>query len=133
MADVTIGTLAVYTDSQVQGATAGETVTAGQVVYRLSTDGEMYLGDADDAAKDDITGIVLIGGGDGESILILSSGGIDLGATLTVGEVYVLSTTAGGIAPIGDLLAGDFVTILGVAKAANRLQLDISVSSTAKA
>jgi hypothetical protein len=40
---------------------------------------------------------------------------INLGATLVVGEVYVVSATLGAIAPIGDLVSTNFVTPLGTA------------------
>jgi hypothetical protein len=57
---------------------------------------------------------------------------IDLGATLVVGETYVVSDTAGAIAPIGDLGAGDFPTILGVAIAADTLRFRPQAAGVAK-
>ena len=60
------------------------------------------------------------------------TGSIDLGATLTVGETYVVSTNVGAIAPIGDLTTGDYTKILGVATATDALKLGIYNSGVAK-
>jgi len=51
---------------------------------------------------------------------------------MTVGEVYVVSATAGGIAPVGDLTTGNYVTVLGVATTTSNLQLGTIYSATAK-
>jgi hypothetical protein len=61
-----------------------------------------------------------------------ASAEIDLGATLTVGETYVVGDTAGAIAPIGDLGPTDFPTILGVAIAADKLRFRPQASGVAK-
>jgi hypothetical protein len=53
-------------------------------------------------------------------------------SAFTVGQVYVASTNAGGIAPYADLGSGDYVTILGVATTATNLKLSINQSGIAK-
>lgn len=112
----------------------GVTVTAGQAVYLDATSKKLKLADADALASANAAGIAELGGGAGQQIpVIYEDDALDLGATLVVGETYVVSTTAGGIAPLSDLLTGDFTTILGVATAADALKLRILVSGTARA
>lgn len=110
---------------------AGEALTQGQPVY---LNGSYYKCDADAGQPNAVAkGIVLTPGATGETVVIAPTGTtIDVGATLTVGETYVVSATAGAIAPIGDLTTGDYVTILGVAKAAGKLVLDINATGTPK-
>lgn len=109
----------------------GEAVTAGQVGYLSSN--KYYLADADALATANAAGIFLTNAAlDGYAILA-TAGTINIGATLTVGETYVVSTTAGGIAPIADLLSGDFTTVLFIADDAAEGTLNILVSGVAKA
>jgi len=61
------------------------------------------------------------------------SGVIDLGATLTRGEVYAVGAAAGGIAPVADPTTGDFMTVLGVAITTANLKIGINQSGVASA
>lgn len=132
MADLTITAANVQqaSDAEVEHGTAGATITAGQTVYKDTTDSDKWkLADNDDtAAKAEATGIALVNCADGQPISVIRRGDIDLGATLTVGEIYVLSSTAGGIAPEADLVTNDFVTVLGIATAADNLSFKPHVS-----
>lgn len=97
---------------------AGETIAQGQPVYLKTSDSKYWKADANasaDTAK--AVGIALTpASANGYLVIQEGSGGlINLGATLTVGETYVVSATAGAIAPIGDLTTGDYPCILGVA------------------
>jgi hypothetical protein len=65
--------------------------------------------------------------------IMATSGPIDLGATLTVGETYYVSDTAGAIMPSADVSSGEYVTALGVATAADTINLDINASGIARA
>jgi 5'-nucleotidase len=58
--------------------------------------------------------------------------GINHGATLIEGQTYVVSATAGSIAPISDLTTGDFPIILGVASTAALLILRPVAGGAAK-
>lgn len=95
-------------------ATAGAVITAGQAVYKDATDAQkVKLCDADAAATANCDGIALCGAAANQPIVIAKSGrltGFDNG---TDGEPYFVSTTPGGLAPHGDLSAGDFVTYVG--------------------
>lgn len=116
--------------AQRRNGTAGASITAGQPLYADAADGDKLKPcDADaSAAAANCVGIALHAAADEQPIAYTKAGLINLGATLTVGEIYVLSGTAGGIAPKADLAAGDFVTILGVAISASQLNLAINVS-----
>lgn len=111
--------------------TAGATITAGQTIYLDSATGKMKLSQNTSATLADVKGVSLNGASDEQPVSYLEEGDIDLGVTLTVGEIYVLSATAGGIAPEADNGSGEFVTILGVASAADNLKLKINASGVA--
>ncbi|KRR16865.1 hypothetical protein [Bradyrhizobium retamae] len=112
----------------------GETNTAGQVVYRDATSKNFLKADNDSAtaAVRDAIGIALNGGSNGQPAAIQYEGEINLGAILTVGETYCLSSNAGGICPIGDLASGDYPVILGVARTAAILVMGIVKGGAAK-
>lgn len=124
---------------RITGIQAGEAITQGQPVYQSTADSKFYRCDADAAATAIAAGIAMTPAATNGYFALAQSGDspgqalINLGATLTVGQVYVVSTNPGGIAPIADLGSGDFVTILGVATTTALLDLRIVVSNTAKA
>lgn len=107
---------------------AGEAITQGNSVY-LKSDAKHWKSDADltsEAAA--AVGIALTPAAADEYFVLASTGKIDVGATLTVGTTYVVSGTAGAIAPIADLATGDYATILGTATAADELDLKIEAT-----
>ena len=112
--------------------TAGVTITAGQLVYLNSTTGKYALANGDNAATDTVVGIAAHGASLNQPLQIITGGVVDLGVTLTVGEIYVLSAAAAGaIAPKGDLSSGEFVSVVGVAQTADNLLLGIINSGVA--
>ena len=117
--------------------TAGASVTAGQPVYQDSGDDNEYKpARANTLAAAAAVGVALHAAEDGQPLQILQKDpNFTVGGTLTVGEVYAVSDTAGGgaIAPIGDLTTGDFVTVLGVAKSTTLLNLDLAADLQAGA
>lgn len=114
---------ATSTTAKISRVKFGETITQGQALYRKDADGEYYKADADAGTDETASavGVALTPAGDGEFGYIVTEGDVTIGATLTVGEIYVLSGTAGGICPEGDLATGDRVTIIGVATSASVL------------
>ena len=133
MADLTITAANVGisgSGSNTRVVQVGEAVTQGQPGYLLTTDGKYYQTDADDtAAKAVAAGIFLTAAStDGYAVLAMPGSTINLGATLAVGTVYVLSGTKGGICPAADLATGDYTTILGVATTTSSLVLNFIVS-----
>lgn len=117
---------------KVQGI-AGATITAGQVVYRDPTTQKFLQVDSDSGteAVRNVFGIALNGASNGQPLMVQTEGDINLGAALTVGEIYVASDTAGGIMPEGDLELGDYPTILGVAYSTSVMKMKILAGGAA--
>ena len=111
----------------------GEAVTQGQVGYLKAADNKYWLADADAVATAAARGIFMTPAATDGSAIMATFGDINVGATLTVGEVYGVSVTAGGIEAISELASGDFPTILGIGITASKLRLQIYVSGIAKA
>lgn len=107
--------LSVTAASFQPGATAkyetfisGTTITAGQLVTISPSTGKAVLADADDSTLFNVVGIAAHGAASGQPLsVVTSSDDMTLGATLSmVAPVYVLSATAGAIAPTADIAAG---------------------------
>lgn len=108
----------------------GETITAGQCVYKKTSDGKYYKADNDvDSATANAVGIALTGGAGDAYGVVLTAGEITIGATTTAGAAYVVSSTAGGICPDGDLGSGDYITHLGYATTTGKIVLGIKAHS----
>ncbi len=104
----------------------GETMTAGQAAYLKSSDQKYWKADANGSADTAAAkGVVLVGAAGDAYGLIVESGPTDLGATLTVGVPYIVSTTAGGIAPASDFAGytSSWLTHLGYATATSTIDI----------
>lgn len=135
MAALTITAASVIAGSGARtvDGTAGATITAGQAVYLDTATNTYKLADCDSAteAARSPTGIALNGAATGQPVEVLTRGPITIGATMTAGVVYYLSPTAGGISPVGDLGAGDYPTIIGIATSTTVLDVLIHESGVA--
>lgn len=135
MADLTVTAANVLagTGATKENGTAGATITAGQVVYKDSSDGKFKLADCDSAtaAVRSPYGVALNGASNGQPLTVQKSGPITIGATMTAGVAYYLSGTAGGICPVADLASGDYPTILGISSSTTVLNIDIQESGVA--
>lgn len=122
MVDITVTAASVVKGANglTKLGTAGATITAGQVLYLDSTTGTLKLADNNlSAAAATPVGIALNGGASGQPIEYLyEDDDFTPGATLTQGLLYVLSGTAGGIAPSADLTSGMYPSLLFIAKSA---------------
>lgn len=133
MADLSVTAANVVKGSNavVEHGHAGETITAGQVVY-LDTSTMLYMkADADAATALARTprGIALNGASLNQPLAVQTRGDITIGATLTPGTTYYLSgATAGGIAPLADVGTGEYFVVIGVAKSAAVLALALTYS-----
>ena len=102
-----------------QYGTAGATITAGQAVY-LNSSSQLIPADCNSSlATSQAVGIALNGASTGQPVRYQTGGTLGLGAGITglaAGHVYVLSASAtlGHIAPVADLVPGNFTTIIGV-------------------
>jgi hypothetical protein len=137
MADLTITAANVLAGSGAKkvAGTAGATITAGQVVYLDSADGEYKLADNDSAtaAVRSVAGIALHAALDGQPLTILTGGPITIGATTAVGVVYCLSSTPGGICPSADIATGDYNTIIGIGTSVTAIDVKLHAAGAATA
>jgi hypothetical protein len=120
MADLTITAANVVVATSValdKNSFAGETITAGQAVYKKSSDSKWWKAQADGTAEESGVGvsygIAVTGASAGQFIVVCTGGGTVTLGTGTAGTLYVVSATAGGIAPIADLVSTNKLTILG--------------------
>lgn len=135
MADISITAANVKAGSastRVQLVQAGEAIDQGDPAY-LASDGKYYQTDANDTAvKAQVKGIAITPASTDGYFLLAVDGLVNLGATLAVGQVYVVSASKGGIAPYADLTTNDFVSIVGVATTTALLDINLLVSGVQK-
>lgn len=115
------------TDATVATGTAGGTITAGQPIY-IDTSDSNKLKAADANASDlasTVAGIALHAATASQPIKYQTGGNITISAVLTLGKAYVLSATAGGIAPVADLTTGWRTSLIGVALSTTSLHLTL--------
>lgn len=129
MTDIVITAANCVADSSAARASgsAGEAITAGQAVYKSSTTNKWMLADADSATAEarKAAGIALNGAALNQPLTVATSGDITIGGTLVAGTAYYLSGTPGGICPVADIGAGEYVCLLGLAKSATVLAIGI--------
>ncbi len=135
MADLSITAANVVPDDGYNYADgiAGETLTAGMPVYLKSSDTRYWKSDTNSATAEvrTVAGITLNGASAGQPVRVMSSGTVTIGATVAVGTIYVLSGTAGAIAPSTDLVSGWYTHILGIATTAAKIKLNLFTGSVA--
>lgn len=136
MADLSITAASVVAGSGAKKVTgtAGASITAGQVVYLDSSTSTYKLADTDSAtaAVRSPAGIALNGAASGQPITVCTSGPVTIGATVAVGDVYYLSGTAGGLAPVADVAAGDYPCIIGICTSTTVLDVKIHEAGAVK-
>lgn len=123
MAAVSITAASVQPPANVRSITgiAGETVTAGQVLYYKPSDSRWWKADATNneksgTATDAYVRIALTGATAGQPVPLFEPGqDLTVNAVLTQGYFYYVSPTSGGISRESDLGSGNFVTLLGQA------------------
>ncbi len=113
--------------------TSEDTITAGMPVFKNTT-GKYKRSKADVLGTALCDGIALNAASNGQPLMLLPTNGVvNLGATLVVGETYVVSdATAGKIRPLADLGAGDFTVVLGFALTTANFKIDIAFSGVAR-
>jgi len=133
MADLVItpANVLAYGGAPTKDGVAGETLTAGQTLYRKAADGKLYKAAATSAALAAAVGVALNGGAAGQPVKYCEGGGLNPGATVAVGTIYGVTDTAGGIGPVSERAAADFITILGIGITASRINLAINASGVA--
>lgn len=128
MADLTITATAVVAgaDAHVSHGVAGETVTAGQTGYKAAATGKYMKADSNSATVEARTPTCLFlnGAAVNQPVAVLTGGDVTIGATLAANTPYFASDTAGGICPIADVGAGEYLTQVGIAKSTSVLAVD---------
>lgn len=119
-ADLSITASSLLPSSQAKYANGicGAAITAGSLVYVSSADGRYYAADANVSTTWEVAGLAAHATtAAGQPIAIITEDPqLTVGATLSmVAPVYVLSATAGGIAPSADIAAGWYPVVVGVA------------------
>lgn len=135
MADISITAANVIASSSAQRTSkvAASTITAGQPVY-VNSSGLVAPADANASATTaNVLGIAENGGGTGQRISVITQDpALVIGATVAIGDVLILSATAGGIAPVADLASGHYCTVLGVAVSTTAINLKLVAAGAAK-
>ena len=131
MADLTITAANVSAGSDCKQVilTAGVAITQGMCLFRNPVDGRAYKSVSNDLTASRAEYIALGPGVIGQPFVgaLLDIGGnINLGATLAVGKVYAVSSNAGAIRPIDDVVASDYITVIGIATTTSNLVIRIN-------
>lgn len=127
-ADLSITASAVVpsANAQINEATAGATITAGQLIYLDSSDldtksrPKAKLADCNSAtaAVRSVAGIAINGASAGQRVsYVYHDPALAIAASgLTANTILVLSATAGGIAPAADVTTGWYLSVIAVVK-----------------
>jgi hypothetical protein len=123
------------TGAKTRSGIAGTTITAGQTLYKDTSDSDKYkLYDSDGATAivRKLAGVSLHGASAGQPITLQYEGNITIGATVAAGTVYLGSDTPGGIRPNVDSNSGDYITVLGVGISTTEIYMKIVETTVAK-
>jgi hypothetical protein len=133
---VTAASVKAGDGAQTKLGVAGETITAGQLVYKKTSDGRFYKTDVDvtavaaNAEIDNLYGVALNGASAGQPLTVVTSGEYyHGGAGVTAGAVYAASATTGSFCLASGLVSTDYLSILGYAKTSTIMVLAISISN----
>lgn len=125
-ADVTITATSVVpgSNAQYRYGVAGAAITAGQLVYLDVTTNTWKLSDANlSATASDVDGIAINSAASGAPVTIVTQDDdLTLGGTTAEGTIYILSATAGGIAPAADLTTGWYAVVVALGKSATKVR-----------
>ena len=112
------------TGNTVKG-TAGETLVAGEVVYLKAADSRLWKAITTNAATAAAVGVCLHGALAGQPMLYQNGGDLTINNVAVVGETYYVSTVAGDMGVIADVINPQYVTKIGMADATTNIVLKI--------
>lgn len=127
---ITAGNVAPDAGYQYLDTTAGATITAGQVCY-IDTSNTAQKAITTSAITAAARGIALNGASSGQPLRLMTAGTITIGGTSVVGKIYIVSATAGGVAPVTDTATTQFVTVIGIGVSATKIAININASGVA--
>ncbi|MBA3576188.1 MAG: hypothetical protein H0W39_01030 [Sphingomonas sp.] len=130
---ITAASVIAASDASNTSGTAGETITAGQPVYKSPTTKKYMKADSNSGTAEArrAEGIALNGASLNQPLVVQRSGDITIGGTLVAGAAYFLSDTPGGICPLADVGTGEYICQLGLAKSASVLAINIQYPGVA--
>lgn len=114
-----------------KSGTAGEAISAGQLLYLKASDGLLYLAQSDGAtsAEAAVVGMALNSAATNQPVFYQASGAITVGAVFAAaGKVLILSQTAGKACDAADATTGDYLTIVGYSTSTVAMVLDITAT-----
>lgn len=138
MSDVSVTAASVLASATAKAAAtgiAGETITAGQAVAQDPADSYKYKkADANSSTLSQQVGIALHGAANGQPLRVQHDVDDDFtpGFVVTPGEIYVLSATAGGIAPVADMASTMYPVVLMIGKTSSKVHLFSKSGTVAK-
>lgn len=120
-------------NSKQETGVAGETITAGQALYKSSTTGKWMKSDSNSATAEarTPTGIALTGSSANQPVVAHKKGLLTLGATMTANVPYFASDASGGICPIADVGSGEYLTQIGIAVSTTVIDVDFQSTGVA--
>lgn len=134
---ITAANVVVTDSTQTEKGIAGETVTAGMILYKKAVDNLWYKADALTAEKAGQYGLrmALVGATANQPVTLLAPGqSITIGSAMTAGVPYFLSATAtsGLFCPAADLSTGNLLTTIGYSSSASVLVFNPLATGIAK-
>jgi hypothetical protein len=118
---------------------AGETITAGMVIYKKASDSKFYKAQNDGTAEESGSGVdmgIALGAATASQYLVyLTSGTITIGATVVAGTQYYVGPTAGMIGEYSDIATGGtkYVTFIGYATSTTIIAVAFNATGILKA
>lgn len=114
--------------TQLRRVVYGATITAGQWLYKDTTDSDKYKPAQSDGTLLESGGSseivwALTGGADLEDADVAINGKVIVGGALGVGRVYILSDTVGLMTLPDDMVSNWYTSIVGVASSTTELEL----------
>ncbi len=122
MSDVSItaANVSPVTGATISAGFAGVSIAAGQLVYLDSATSTIKLADANASILTAACiGIAVNTAGVGQYLNYASAGDINIGGTVTIGGIYVVSANAGGLAPVADLTSTWYTKVFCIGKTAS--------------
>ena len=123
---ITAANVAPSANAVLKRGVAGVAITAGQLLYLESATNTLKLADANGAAELRVVCGIAINSApvNGPLHYVVSDPALTLGGTSAKGTIYVLSATAGGIAPAADLTTGWYPPVVAVGVSATVVAFD---------
>lgn len=107
--------------------TAGETLVAGNWIYRNTSDGKLYKADYSTVEKATVIGFIYAGGAADATVYYQGNGSKFITTGLTAGSEYYLSTTAGQITTTVPVFNSGSVIPVKIGYASSTTELDMQI------